>query len=58
MRVKRDNCCSEQIDRHTWVAGVIVTARVLGAAWGRFLASTEGGSLAGTPTTKVTSNLG
>jgi hypothetical protein len=40
------------------VAAVVLKARVMGAAWGRFLASPEGSSVPGTPTTKVASNLG
>ena len=58
MGLDRDNRCSEPIDRDTGVAVVVVTARVTGAAWGRFLASPEGSSVPGTPTIKVASNLG
>ena len=58
MGLDRDNRCSEPINRDSWVAVVLVTARVTGAAWGRFLSSPEGSSVPGTPTTKVASNLG
>ena len=33
-------------------------ARVMGAAWRRFLSSPEGSSIPGAPTIKVASNLG